>query len=625
MNKKNEMLDYVFTGISPLLVRISKSRIVVKSGLHADYSSNIAEFEAFSRLLYGVIPLIKNNDARVLDFISLINDSILNGCDCESDSYWGSFKSPDQRTVECIPIALYLYYCKSSSWDKFSDKEKGIVNDWLLQVNSGNIYDSNWLFFRLIINLVFKKLGYSYDSQAIIDSENRISKLFLGEGIYQDGKQKRFDYYNSFAFHYYGLIAASLDPESEYSEKLILRAEEFGKIMLMLQSSRGDVIPFGRSLTYKMATSAFWSALALNGKSSYSYGFLKGIILRIFDFWKDKDIYDESGILTNGYTYSNPFMTENYNAYGSPYWAYKFFLVLLCDDSFWNAEITEFTANTRISYIKTIGSIFTSSSDGTNLMFFPNIDTGSNDIILNFAHKYLKFVYSNFHGFCIPRSNDGFERGGYDNSLVASDDNNIFFTREELRDVKSNGKWLYSYYRLQRGVSIRSYIVPNENWHVRIHLVKTDHPIYVKDCGFSVPKRGAFVNKNQEMITISYNGNYSGIYNYSLGSNNIIDNCAMTNILYSETIMPFYQQHLKRGMHLIVNLFFSSNSGVPSLPNITIGNKKVFIFFNNAKTTIDLSGFFPSTSYYRHMCIKLARKIKKKTKSILLGKTKGGK
>lgn len=62
------------------------------------------------------------------------------------------------------------------------------------------------------------------------------------------------------------------------------------------------------------------------------------------DYWMKQPIFDNGGILTVGYTYPNLFMSETYNAPGSPYWALKAFVFLALPDDhpFWQADEAPF-------------------------------------------------------------------------------------------------------------------------------------------------------------------------------------------------------------------------------------------------------------------------------------------
>jgi hypothetical protein len=89
-----------------------------------------------------------------------------------------------------------------------------------------------------------------------------------------DGLQpgsKAFDYYASFAIHYYSLLlASSLEKDNpEIAQRFRDRAANSSLAIVNLFAPDGHSIPFGRSMTYRFATSAFWAACAFDGVKVY--------------------------------------------------------------------------------------------------------------------------------------------------------------------------------------------------------------------------------------------------------------------------------------------------------------------------------------------------------------------
>ena len=123
--------------------------------------------------------------------------------------------------------------------------------------------------------------------QAVIDSELEFVERFVGphvsrtnssltfsadspQGMPSDGLQpgsKAFDYYASFAIHYYSLLlATSLEKEHPtLAKRYRERAAANSLAIVNLFAPDGSAIPFGRSMTYRFATSAFWAACAFDG------------------------------------------------------------------------------------------------------------------------------------------------------------------------------------------------------------------------------------------------------------------------------------------------------------------------------------------------------------------------
>jgi len=85
------------------------------------------------------------------------------------------------------------------------------------------------------------------------------------DGLKPDSKA--FDYYASFAIHYYSLLlASSLEKDSpEIARRFRTRAAKSSLAIVNLFAPDGHSIPFGRSMTYRFATSAFWAACAFDG------------------------------------------------------------------------------------------------------------------------------------------------------------------------------------------------------------------------------------------------------------------------------------------------------------------------------------------------------------------------
>ncbi|MER2891238.1 DUF2264 domain-containing protein, partial [Escherichia coli] len=85
---------------------------------------------------------------------------------------------------------------------------------------------------------------------------------YLGDGWYSDGPGRPRDYYISMGFHFYGLIYAKLmaDVDPTRCATLRDRAARFSSDFIHFFAEDGSAIPFGRSLTYRFAEAAFWSA-----------------------------------------------------------------------------------------------------------------------------------------------------------------------------------------------------------------------------------------------------------------------------------------------------------------------------------------------------------------------------
>lgn len=171
-----------------------------------------------------------------------------------------------------------------------------------------------------MIRIALKHCGESLDKEKMEAELRFIDTMYVGKGWYIDGKSSQKDYYVPFAFHYYGLIFAKLmkDDFPEWSEKFIYRAKEFTKDYIYYFDSDGEALPYGRSLIYRFAQGAFFSALIFAEVEAIPWGQIKTLLSNHMKQWMTHDIFTYDGRLSIGYHYENLVMAEGYNAPGSP-------------------------------------------------------------------------------------------------------------------------------------------------------------------------------------------------------------------------------------------------------------------------------------------------------------------
>ena len=315
------------------------------AGLHlgnagAHFPPRAALLEGWSRILWGVAPLIAGGGS----FPALDRHlaGLRRGTDPSSPHYWGLPGDSDQRLVEMAAIALCLMIAPGSFWEPLSAGEKENLRAWLATIQERRLPSNNWHFFRLLVCCAFRLLGLSVNEAAETESFDLVESLYRGDGWYEDGPEGNFDLYNPFGFHFYGLVYARLmgDRDPVRAARYVERARLFAPQFLAYLRDDGDLVPYGRSLTYRFAAISFFSACAFAGVEVVPWGAMKGILLRHFRRWFARPILDAAGLLTVGYGYPNLIMAEQYNSPGSPYWACKAYLVLAlgAEHPFWRAK-----------------------------------------------------------------------------------------------------------------------------------------------------------------------------------------------------------------------------------------------------------------------------------------------
>lgn len=490
LSSKKDFAECFKSIIRPLKGYYTEEKAGLKLGsFSASYADSVADMEGFSRVLWGLAPLWAGGE-DCEDFAEIYRAGIISGTDPESPEYWGEVPkvSCDQRIVEMAALGLALILAPEKIWEPLTEKQKYNFHKWLYQVNNEITSDNNWKLFPLLVNLGFKNVGAAYDAENMKASIARCHAFYRSNGWYHDGKSDQADYYVPFAIHFYSLIYAKVmekeDPEN--SKIFKERAQLFAKSFVYFFDEDGSALAFGRSLTYRFAQVCFFSACIFADVKPFSMGVMKGIVSRHLDWWLSHPIFDHAGILTVGYAYPNLNMAEFYNAYGSPYWALKTFLLLALPENheFFKAEplpLPKMQAFLPIPEanmtMQRTGGYCVALTAGQWATWNPT----------HCAEKYSKFAYSSRFGFSVSRTTDSLATAAPDSTLAFEIDGQIFYRRKcKEFSVNADGS-VASKWSPFRGIEVETTLTPTEDGHIRRHTVTVNEDCVAYDTAFALP------------------------------------------------------------------------------------------------------------------------------------------
>lgn len=551
-----------------------KESCVSLPGYYAtSYDDSVLQLESFSRLLWGLLHL----DNTFMDENAIIR-MICNGVNPESRCYWGKIENYSQKIVETFPVLFYLIN-KESAFDKLTGNEKNNIEKWFGQINSVKVSENNWEFFVILANIALKELGLQYSEKSIEQSWNKIEKMYLGNGWYADGNTNQRDYYISFAMHFYSLIYYKFTNNKDRKEKIKERALLFSKKFISWFDENGSAIPFGRSLTYKFAQVAFWSALVYSEIDRNNNAFYKGIINRNIRWWLSKDIFSQEGLLTIGYAYENQTFSEYYNGTGSSYWCLKSFLFLMLPENndFFYIKETELPVLSNVYDIPEAKMIIC-RYEGVPYAFV----NGQRSVNC-FGHtecKYEKFVYSTLFGFCISKSYLSLELLSADSNLAISFNNKDFSARHACQKYINQEDEQISIWTPQEGVMIKSVIIPSAPRHVRVHLIKTDKRILLVDHGFAAKKEDAVKECKEGVARVKNNIQISSVESIiGNGEPIIVESVPNTNAIYNRVLIPAIKWELNPGNYVlcdeVVGCSNYASAGTGFSGRIRLSNKTI--------------------------------------------------
>jgi hypothetical protein len=459
----------------------------------AVYPPAIADMEAYARPLWAIVPLLAGGHVCAAPLWQAWRHGLIHGVDPRHPEYWGDIGPNDQRMVEMAVMGMALCMIPREFYFDLPEDARNNLFTWLNRINSFGMPANNWRFFRVLVNCGFIKNGLPYNRERMDEDLALIDSHYEGAGSYFDYADQR-DYYLPWAFHYYGLVYAHVMNDSDpvrcqaFRERAALAAPRFAAWF----AATGDALPYGRSLTYRFAQGAMFSAMALEGMTAPGLGMgeLKGLLLGNMRAWFRKPIFSRDGVLTIGYGYPNLNMAEAYNAPGSPYWAMKAFAALALPDThpFWQCQEKPYSAPELLCDTGA-RMLLSRSVDGRHVQAYvagqhcPEHAHG--------AAKYEKFVYSTAFAFSVPVDNMTLIRGAYDSMLAFSPDGLHWQERYGQESYAVLKDRVTSVWHPYPDVSVHTTIIPMGDWHVRIHDVTTARDVQIAEGGYAICREGA--------------------------------------------------------------------------------------------------------------------------------------
>ncbi len=537
-------------------------------GSGCGYPGSLAEMEGFSRLFWGMVPLLAGGGDDPLWETCL--QGIINGTDSSHVEYWGESGDYDQRFVEMAVFGLALALIPDRVWEPLTEPQKDRLAAWLGQCNQHPVFDCNWLFFPVLVNMGFCRLGLPYDQAGMERNLNRIENFSLSGGWYSDGEGGHSDYYTPIAIHYFSLIYAKLMEHVDPARcgRFKARSTRFAKDFIRWFAPDGSALPYGRSLTYRFAQSAFWSAMAFAGVESEAIpmGVIKGLVLRNLRWWFSKPIFRPDGALSVGYAYPNLVMAENYNGPGSPYWAMKTFLPLALPDDhpFWQAEelsLPELPPRAHPQH-PTL-DVVRDPGNGHVVAF--NAGHSSTNEHTHTSAKYEKFAYSNVFGFSVPRAEWGLSQGAIDSMLALSERDNLFRVRRRNEESVHGAGFAYSRWMPWFDVEVRTWLLTGLPWHIRVHRIETGRVLTAAEGGFALSLDAGLATETSPYFAEAASDAGTVAIHRLVGFEEalLIYPQANTNLLHPRTVIPTLQAELTKGSHVAVSAVYGQPQTVP--------------------------------------------------------------
>jgi hypothetical protein len=521
-------------------------------------------FEAVARPLWGLAPLAAGGGAAPAAWAEL-RAALAAAVDPAHRWYVGKPVAVDQKLVEAGAVGYALAIAPEQVWEPLTGGQRDHLARWLSAAYHGEVADTNWHFFPVLVGLGLNRVGVATDRSVSAAHLAAVAGFARAGGWYVDGPGGRVDYYNPFAFHSYGLLYAALTGD----DRFVAAAVEFAEQFACWFAADGSAVPYGRSLAYRFAQGAYWGALAAADVPVLGWGEVRGLAQRHLEWWWRQPVLDSGGALTLGYRYPNHALAEQYLTAGSPYWAFKFFTPLAApaDHPFWT---TPSAAPPR-------GRVEVNPQPGARAVLARDED---GDVVRlngqawhpwarNGQATYGKFAYGTLAGFAVPAPGPGPECASPDNALLLAEDDRHWRGREDSGEGTIDGDTVEVGWAPWPDVRVRTVLVAAPPWHLRVHHIVTGRALRTVEGGWCTPWRADGGGHAEGAAWASGDGVYSLLVDLSGGRTPaVIEPMPGTHLLWPRTLLPVLHAALSPGEHRLACAVRVARHGVaPACPD----------------------------------------------------------
>ena len=307
------------------------------------------KLEGLCRTLYIAAPLLKENPGLVLNNIKVADyyrQQLVNIITPGHPSYISprTKNAISQNLVEFGALSISLFSIPEILWNPLSQQQKDALAHTMLSYADGPTVPSNWRFFNLFVFSFFKSVGYEVNEPLMKKFLDLSLADYRGEGWYIDNSS--YDYYSMWAYQMYGLLWSEYfgkENYPEYAKRFIDNFKEMTGTYPLMFGRNGQMIMWGRSITYRFAAVSPFSLAGYMNDDSVNYGHLRRIASgTLLQFLQNPNLLAD-GVPTLGFYGAFEPAIQGYSCRGSVYWMGKAFLSLLLPESnpFWSAQENE--------------------------------------------------------------------------------------------------------------------------------------------------------------------------------------------------------------------------------------------------------------------------------------------
>jgi hypothetical protein len=346
----------------PVLTNLANGTLKAKMPVEQAAGANratVTHLEALGRLLAGMAPWLElppddTAEGRLrAQYADLARRSISRAVDPASPDFL-NFTRDRQPLVDAAFLGEALLRAPRTLVDGLDASAKRQLVAALESTRAIVPNYNNWLLFTATVEAALKRLGAGWDPLRVDYAIRQHQQWYKGDGIYGDGPEFHWDYYNSFVIHpmMLDVLGECAGEQTAWKDALAIeeqRAQRYAAIQERLIAPDGSFPAIGRSIAYRfgafhlLAQSALRRALPEGVSPAQVRGALTAIIKRAIEA---PGTFDADGWLRIGFCGHQPGVGETYISTGSLYLCAVGLLPLglAASDDFWSSPPQPWTS-----------------------------------------------------------------------------------------------------------------------------------------------------------------------------------------------------------------------------------------------------------------------------------------
>ena len=294
--------------------------------------TKVTYLEAFGRLLAGISPWLELGADNTVEgqqrkkYLDLTLKCLSVATNPSSPDYM-NFTSGGQPLVDAAFLAHGLIRGYNQLWLPLDKKTKQNIVDALKSTRIIKPGYNNWLLFSAIIEAFLLKSGNQWDPMRVDFAVKKHLEWYKGDGIYGDGPDFHWDYYNSFVIQpmlldIIKILVEHGNEKKEVYQLVLSRAKRYAAIQERLISPEGTFPAIGRSLAYRFGAFQLLAQISLMNQlpEELNPGQVRFALSTVIQkMIEAPGTFDRSGWLTIGFCGHQPGIGETYISTGSLY------------------------------------------------------------------------------------------------------------------------------------------------------------------------------------------------------------------------------------------------------------------------------------------------------------------